>query len=84
MEEKTKVTERGRMKEYKEGRREEGGVKRKRRKDEKRKRRREVEDGDGNPRKKTEQRKKMSLSLMCDLWKNLYLLLTLYRFSAMF
>ena len=23
-----------------------------------------------------------SLSLMCDLWKNLYLSLTLYRFSA--
>ena len=25
-----------------------------------------------------------SLSLMCDLWKNLYLSLTLYRFSALF
>lgn len=24
-----------------------------------------------------------SLSLMCDLWKNLYLSLTLYRFSAL-
>ena len=25
-----------------------------------------------------------SLRLMCDLWKNLYLSLTLYRFSALF
>lgn len=84
MEEKIKEIERGRMKEYKEGRREEGGVKRKRGKDEKRKRRREVEDGEGNLREKIEQRKKMSFSLMCDLWKNLYLLLILYRFLVMF